>query len=123
VTELERLLPTVNDPVAMLVYADALEDSGDDSLARAYRWAAKHGKWPFERRKLQREGQGMAYDWDGEHRESVVSSGRVPAHALLPRHLYDGIRSLPDKTYGGVREAFVLLARVLTGADKEGDPQ
>ena len=33
-------------PGPKLVYADWLEEDGNDALAFAYRWAAKRGKWP-----------------------------------------------------------------------------
>jgi hypothetical protein len=97
----------------MWVLADALEEEGSDELSHAYRWAAKHGKYPMTRLSRldaphdSKESENV-YDWDGEGRAS-----RVPEHSKLPIDMFKYMRDMKGKRYGTVHDAFVLLARVL----------
>lgn len=126
-----RLLDIATDSTAeqrkdaMLILADLIEEQEQDAqTAIAYRWAAEQGLWPFERASLHGGKDDPAvpkvFDWDGEHRKSINGTGKyggtiVPDHARLPMELYDAMRHLPDRAYGEVHQAFVLLGRVLAG--------
>lgn len=120
----QRLLTEPGNADCMAVLADALEEAGDTQLAVAYRWAARRGRWPFERMaryprpancpQEHAQANGRVYDWDGEGRDVPV-----PEECRLPRHLYRAMRNLPDREYSDVNQAFVLLARVLAQEGEE----
>lgn len=121
---------------AMNVLADALFDLADAfdevgeygrdkevlALGSAYRFAAKHKLWPFKKpcshlgfkplRKNYVNGARFVYDWDVVGRVTIPEV--VPEHARLPKPVYYSMLDLPDKKYGGINKAFILLARSLT---------
>lgn len=102
----QRLLENPGDTETMLVLSDAIKEQGNEKLGESYRWAAVRKKWPFTR-TLFNTGETI-YDWDAEGRDVPV-----PDSARLPRAMYDAIKRMPDKKYGGVNDAFVLLSKVL----------
>lgn len=122
----QKLLEHPGDTVIMQVLADALEDEGNTSLSEAYRWAAKHKKWPFQRTsrtitvasrfndtgRMFEEVTRKVWDWEGEHRDARVLA-KVPVTAHLPKKVYTAIRRLNNRVYGDINAAFVLLARTL----------
>lgn len=121
---------------AMNVLADALFDLADAfdevgeygrdkevlALGSAYRFAARHKLWPFKKacgdmlfrpsRKNNISGARFVYDWDVKGRTTIPEA--VPEHAKLPKPVYYAVLDLPDKKYGGINKAFILLARSLT---------
>lgn len=113
---------------AMLALADALEESGQDSLARAYRWASRRRRWPFAREMRPSEfGVGFVTGW-GKWMPRVMDWDRnrkvrtdVPWHAKLPKYLFRAIVLVPrgERRYGGVHRAFVLLAQGLDQLNRE----
>lgn len=115
------LLAKPRDWGAMLALADALEESGQDSLARAYRWASRRRRWPFACACRPSElGKRMlkVMDWERNRRERSAA----PWHAKLPKYLFLAIVRVPrgERRYGGVHRAFVLLAQGLDQLDREG---
>lgn len=97
------------------VFADLLEEAGHVDLAAAYRWAAEHDKWPCVLHQVRYKGEPNSrrdrpvYDWDKEGREFPF----IPPTARLPKELYLAIHGIPNRKYGGVNRAFILLAGAL----------
>lgn len=119
-----RLLKAPGDRELMLKLAVTL---GDSPLGNAYCWAAERGLWPFMRsmRKYNCCYQGVrcdrrvppeykVYDWDRVGRPLDLKI-TLPESCKLPVEVYRAIVKLPNKRYGGVNRAFVLLSRVLDG--------
>lgn len=132
-----EVVKTEGDVRVMGVLADALFDLADSfdevgeygrdkdvlALGSAYRFAAKHNLWPFKKpcdnvsyyrptRKNYVSGARFIYDWDVVGRATLP--GAVSDRARLPKPLYHAMVDLPDKRYGGVNKAFILLARSLS---------
>jgi hypothetical protein len=121
-----RLVASLGDRPTMCVLADALEDAGAPRLARAYRWAAEHGKWPF-RRTCRKRSVGYVgfdrkvYDWDRDYPAGPAVT--VPSSACLPRPIYRAVVDGPKgRRYGGIHRAFVLLANALEAAGHAAAP-
>jgi hypothetical protein len=101
------LLDAPGDWATMNILADALEDEGELALARAFRWAAEHDRWPTK--------DGL--DWYGWWSKSSWDYDSVPLAARLPDELYDVLRrETSGHPSGGVREAFVRLSKALETA-------
>ncbi len=108
------LLDHAGDVAQMLVLSDALEEEGHLELAQAYRWAAERGMWPFQRREYPWVNDApLVWDWDVVDRQWPERPPGVPDCAKLPRKLYQAIKRLPNRRYGTVHDAFVLLGRGL----------
>lgn len=122
------LLEHPGDPVCMRVLSDALEEVGEMSLAEAYRWAADRtvrdpgtdrGHWPFQHRGGKDKG---CWDWyrDDDTRYDGPRDVEVNPACLLPWDVWKTICRLPDRRYGTVHDAFVLLARALAEIERQG---
>lgn len=114
---------------ALSIFADALEEQGKEALARAYRYARSKDLWPFTRTHYTnlsltpfRSKGRLIYDWDVEGRKLEPLNGFAPSYAWLPVRLYNLIKRLPDRRYGGVSRAFVLLARGLQAWKRADGP-
>jgi hypothetical protein len=110
------------DKEIMLVLADALDEEGNQSLSNAYRWAAVNNRWPFERivSSKNEDKEVKILDWESieRYKNNVNIYSRIkntPIYALIPHELWKVIKDTPltDKVYGGIHEAFVLLAMAL----------
>ena len=114
----QNLLEHPGDASTMLVYSDYLEEQGNLSLANAYRYAANNNLWPFRRTYRTKEKHGMpesfpgtpdaegkVYDWDSKRK-----STDLPETCKLPHEIYRGITRWDQRRYGGIHEAFMLLA-------------
>lgn len=99
----DHLLDHPGDSVRMQILADALEESGHDQLATAYRWAADNGKWPeMSITRMSWWGHMGQYTQDGPHR--------------LPAKLFWYSCKMTDfspPTSDGVDGAFIRLANAL----------
>lgn len=99
----------------MLIIADALEEIGEPEVAFAYRWAAKHHRWPgvrslrgmSEADKRSGEKGTKVRDWN------VASFEESYPGTTLPDHIMRAIRYDPNKRYGLTHSAFIILARAL----------
>lgn len=111
------------DVSVMLMLVDAyIAIEGGELLAEAYRWASKWGRCPFLRPAHSIELRGLdldvrgnpfsVYDWESMDHMPYLQR-YIPHYAKLPAKLYQQIRVLPDRTYGGIREAYTLLGRGL----------
>lgn len=111
------LLKNPGDKLTMLAVADLLEEIGNESLARAYRWGAENGKWPgllySKMSRLFPQGEGHPiWDWDSEERETFLED-----KSRLPHSIYEAIKRDDTRRYGGVNKAFRNLSRALDRVD------
>lgn len=58
----------------LLALADEAEEGGDLVLALGYRWLARHGKWPIERRGA----DGVCWYWACSAQEGFSDSHELP---------------------------------------------
>ena len=109
-----------HDSAPKLVYADWLDEHGEPVLAAAYRWAGERGLHPFQRHaRKSPEGWGwdegeLVWDWDREGK--MVD---VPDTCRLPISVWRAIMRLPDRVYGTVDDAFMLLGRALAAEEQQ----
>lgn len=120
----KTLVANPMDWFVMNALADALEDYGNTSLALAYRWAAKHKRWPFTR-TFPGHNPPSVYDWDANRPRSSyrVTVRNPPPHSHLPQRMFLALRNMKSehKQYGDIHYAFVLLSKVLTPQDLDYD--
>jgi hypothetical protein len=102
------LLKNPGDTLTMLAVADLLEEEGNESLARAYRWAAENRKWPV---KLTTK---RPPDWFHEEYEG----NDAPVSARLPDYIWNAVRDDCDPyDFGTVSKVFKIIARGLDRVD------
>lgn len=118
----KTLVENPRDKLLMCALADALEEWGNEKLALAYRWAAKHERWPFERPTTVGTASKNVYDWEANRpRHPQLTYPHPPQHSYIPRRMYHVLRNmdLKEKEYGDINCAFVLISKVITPEDLE----
>jgi uncharacterized protein (TIGR02996 family) len=91
---------------SLLVFADWLEDHGEDSQSYAYRWVAHRRRWPYVSRKYR------VIRWTAAPARPADLAGKYPE--MLPRPLFDALKARERRGgYKTIPEAFEALALAL----------